>query len=82
MTQVLKKIISYHVISFPRSQFKNTDTEAIKPKIPNGLGKMSENVIVRFARWWTFCTGGVNWHLMRHNFHKVADKRIKICTQA
>jgi len=30
-------------------------------KIPNCLGKMSENASVRFGRWWTFCTHDVNW---------------------
>jgi len=30
-------------------------------KIPNCLGKMSENASVRFSRWWTSCARGVNW---------------------
>jgi len=30
-------------------------------KIPNCLGKMSENASVRFGRWWTFCAHDVNW---------------------
>ena len=30
-------------------------------KIPNWLGKMSENASARFGRWWTFCTYDVNW---------------------
>jgi len=30
-------------------------------KIPNRLGKMSENASVRFGRRWTFCTHDVNW---------------------
>jgi len=33
-------------------------------KIPNYYGKMSENVSVRFGRWWTFCTHGMNWAVM------------------
>jgi len=30
-------------------------------KIPNCLGKMSENTSVRFGRWWTFCVHDMNW---------------------
>jgi len=30
-------------------------------KIPNCLGKMSENASVRYGRWWTFCAHDVNW---------------------
>jgi len=30
-------------------------------KIPNCLGKMSENASVRFSRWWTSCAHDVNW---------------------
>jgi len=30
-------------------------------KIPNCLGKMSENASARFGRRWTFCTYDVNW---------------------
>jgi len=30
-------------------------------KIPNGLGKISDNASVRFGRWWTFCAYDVNW---------------------
>jgi len=30
-------------------------------KIPNCLGKMSENASMRFGRWWTFCAHDVNW---------------------
>jgi len=30
-------------------------------KIPNHFWKMSENVTVRFCRWWTFCAHDVNW---------------------
>jgi len=30
-------------------------------KIPNYLGKMSENASVRFSRWWTSCAHDVNW---------------------
>jgi len=32
-------------------------------KIPNSLGKMSENASVHFGRWWTFCAHDVNWVL-------------------
>jgi len=31
------------------------------PKIPNCLGKMSENASVLFGQWWTFWICGVNW---------------------
>jgi len=49
-------------------------------KIPNCLGKMSENASVRFGRWWHFVhmiwTG---WsRLIWHNFVKVSDNWIKI----
>jgi len=30
-------------------------------KIPNCLGKMSENASLHFGRWWTFCAHDVNW---------------------
>jgi len=30
-------------------------------KIPNCLGKISENSSVRFSRWWTTCAHDVNW---------------------
>ena len=30
-------------------------------KIPNHMGKMSENVSVHFGRQWTFCAHDVNW---------------------
>jgi len=30
-------------------------------KIPNYFGNISENAIVCFGRWWTFCAHGVNW---------------------
>jgi len=30
-------------------------------KIPSCLGKLSENAIVRFGRWRTFCTHDMNW---------------------
>ena len=30
-------------------------------KIPNSLGKMSENASVCFGRWWTFRAHDVNW---------------------
>ena len=30
-------------------------------KIPNRLGKMSENASMHFSRWWTSCANDVNW---------------------
>jgi len=30
-------------------------------KIPNCLGKMSENASMRFDWWWTFCAHDMNW---------------------
>jgi len=35
-------------------------------KIPNCLGKMSENAIMRFGQWWTFCAHDLNW-VVTHN---------------
>jgi len=46
-------------------------------KIPNCLGKMSENASVCFGRWRTFCAHDVNWVVTLNNI-KVGDNWIKI----
>jgi len=40
-------------------------------KIPNCLGKMSENARVLFSQWWTSSAHDVNWVVMLNMAHTI-----------